>query len=258
MHRFFIPTEWIRYPLVHIQGETARQITRVLRLECGSVITILDDSSIERTVRLTLVECERVDGEIIAESNPNTEPKTKVSLYIVLTQRAKFEWILQKCTELGVATFIPLITSRSLVRETSGDSRKGERWQGIIREAAEQSGRASIPQILPVMPFTQALEHGIKDNDICLVAWEKETSRCLRNCLQPQSAESKAPCVAALVGPEGGLSETEARLAIEYGWIPISLGPRILRMETAAITLTALILHELGDLNPPSGVAAGS
>jgi 16S rRNA (uracil1498-N3)-methyltransferase len=257
MHRFFIPTEWIQPPLVRFQGETARQIERVLRLTSGTMIAILDGSPLERSVRLTLVEHDRVEGEIISETRATGEPLVHLSLYIGMTQRAKFEWILQKGTELGVSTFIPVITSRSLVRETAGEARKAERWESILREAAEQSGRARIPQILSAMQLALALEHGKKDHNLSLIAWEKETSISLKESLSCLD-RTKVSSVAVLIGPEGGFGDDEIHLALDKGWTSISLGRRILRMETAAITLTALILHELGELDPPDGAATDS
>jgi 16S rRNA (uracil1498-N3)-methyltransferase len=257
MNRFFIPTTWIQPPLVHFQGETAHQIARVLRLTPGTVVIVLDGSPLERTVRLLSVGKNRVEGEIIAEMPSTGEPHIRLTLYIAMTQRTKFEWILQKGTELGVSSFIPVITSRSLVRETAGESRKAERWEGILREAAEQCTRGCIPEIQPSMPFAQALVNGMEDNQLCLIAWEKESRRSLKNSLSNLNIE-KLVKVAALIGPEGGLTDEETHQAIEQGWLPISLGRRILRMETAALTLAALIMYELGDLNPPNGAEAGS
>ncbi|MBN2257320.1 MAG: 16S rRNA (uracil(1498)-N(3))-methyltransferase [Anaerolineaceae bacterium] len=257
MHRFFIPAACIQPPFVRLQGETARQIKLVLRLTPGTVITVLDGNPIERLVRLTLVERERVEGEIIAETEAFSEPQIRISLYIAMTQRMKFEWILQKGTELGVNSFIPVITSRSLVRETDSTTHKTERWEGILREAAEQSGRTSIPHLLPVMPLLQALEHGKQNCTICLAAWEKETNLGLKESLSSLNTTT-IPSVAVLIGPEGGLSDIEAHQAMAHDWKPISLGQRILRMETAALVITALVMYELGELKPPAGAAADS
>ena len=157
MNRFFIPPSWLKPPLVHFEGEIAHQIARVLRLSPGTMVTVLDGSTIERQVRLTGVDREHAEGEIISEMLSAGEPRHHLSLYIGLTQRAKFEWILQKGTELGVTTFVPVITSRSLVRETAGESRKAERWESILRESAEQCRRGRIPEIQAAIPLTRAL-----------------------------------------------------------------------------------------------------
>jgi 16S rRNA (uracil1498-N3)-methyltransferase len=257
MHRFFIPATWIHPPVVHIQGETARQIVRVLRLTPGTLVTVLDGNSLERTVRLRTVEKDLVEGEIIAERLISGEPQNKLSLYIAITQRAKLEWILQKGTELGVSTFIPVITSRSLVRETAGNGRKIDRWESILREAAEQCARGRVPEVVPAMPFDQALKDGKKRSELCLIAWEKETGISLKDSLSTLNNE-KPVTISALVGPEGGFSEEEAHQAVALGWQPVSLGQRILRMETAALAMTTLIMYEMGELNPQAGGATGS
>lgn len=257
MHRFFIPIEWIQPPLVRFQGATARQIVRVLRLTQGEIVTVLDGSGTEHSVHLMRVEHERVEGDIIASRPASGEPRTNLSLYVGMTQRAKFEWILQKGTELGVSAFIPVITSRSLVRETADDSNKVARWESILREAAEQSGRGKIPKLLPVVPFSKALIDGQKGNALCLIPWEKETKGDLKDCLSHLD-QNKPAAVAILIGPEGGFSDDETSQAIKNGWNPISLGLRILRMETAALVTTALVLYELGEFKPPTGAATGS
>jgi 16S rRNA (uracil1498-N3)-methyltransferase len=174
-----------------------------------------------------------------------------------MTQRAKFEWILQKGVELGVTSFIPVITDRSLVRETAGGVRKTERWEKILQEAAEQCARGRIPEMHPAVPFVQALKDGKKGNALCLIAWEKETGRSLKDSLS-RLDHARPTSVAAMIGPEGGFADEEAHLAIEQGWQPVSLGRRILRMETAALALTTLIMYELEELNPPTGAAPGS
>jgi 16S rRNA (uracil1498-N3)-methyltransferase len=257
MNRFFIPLGWIKPPQVHFESEIAHQIVRVLRLSPGSVVIVLDGSGIERQVRLTVVDRGHVEGEIVSEMLSLGEPRHHLSLYVGLTQRAKFEWILQKGTELGVTTFVPVVTSRSLVRETAGESRKAERWEGILREAAEQCGRGRIPELQAAVPLTRALVEGKKNHEVCLIAWEKEAAASLDECL-PKGSSDRPVTIAALIGPEGGFSDDEASQAIDQGWRPVSLGQRILRMETAAISLAALILYELGELKPPDDAEAGS
>ena len=257
MNRFFIPPSWIQPPQIHFEGETAHQIVRVLRLSPGSIVTVLDGSGIERQVRLINLDRGHVEGEIVSETLSLGEPRHHLSLYVGLTQRAKFEWILQKGTELGVTNFVPVVTDRSLVRETSGESRKAERWEGILREAAEQCGRGRIPEIQAAVPLTKALVEGLKNHQVCLIAWEKESAASLKECL-PTGPYVRPVTIAALIGPEGGFSDDEASQAIDQGWRPVSLGQRILRMETAATSLAALIMYELGELKPPGVAEAGS
>ncbi len=257
MHRFFIPTDWIHPLHVSFKGETARQIIRVLRLTTGDLVTVLDGSGSEHIVRLLQIEHEQVEGEIITTQPASGEPHTVISLYVSMTQRVKFEWILQKGTELGVSTFIPVITSRSLVREASGDTNKVARWERILREAAEQSGRGKVPQLLPILPLSQALIDGKKWNTLCLIPWEKEAKGDLKDSMSNLD-RGKQVSIAVLIGPEGGFTDDEASQAIKTGWIPISLGMRILRMETAALVAAALVFYELDDLKPPTGAEGDS
>lgn len=257
MHRFFVPVEWIQPPLVRFQKETAHQMVSVLRLNRGDIVIALDGNGFEMTVRLTLVDRERVDGEIIATHPTIGEARTYLSLYISMTQREKLEWILQKGTEMGVSAFIPVITTRSLVRETSGDPRKVIRWENILREASEQSGRGRVPKMRPILSYSNALSDGRTNHGLCLLPWEREIKNDLKDSLSTLPRDKPAK-VAILIGPEGGFSDDEAGQAIEKGWLPISLGARILRMETAALVTIALVFHELGDFKPITGAATGS
>jgi 16S rRNA (uracil1498-N3)-methyltransferase len=223
----------------------------------GDFVCALDGSGIEHTVCISQIDPAQVEGEIVNTQPAPGEPRADVSLYVSITQRAKFEWILQKGTELGISMFIPVITSRSLVRETRNDKNKIVRWESILREAAEQCGRGKIPKLSPVMTLTQALSDGKKRNALLLIPWEKETKGDLKDYLSTLN-RSQPAMVALLIGPEGGFTDSEAGQAFKSGWIPISLGVRILRMETAALVSAALVLYELGDLRPPIAVAEDS
>jgi 16S rRNA (uracil1498-N3)-methyltransferase len=161
-----------------------------------------------------------------------------------LTQREKFEWVLQKCTEIGAAAFTPVITSRSIVQDIRTTGQKTDRWQQILKEAAEQSGRARIPVLNPPVLFLQALEQ-LRGFDLGLVAYENEKGLSIRKALRGYQGGS----LGILIGPEGGLAEEESLRARQSGIQLVSLGVRTLRMETAAIVATTLILHQLKSLD---------
>ncbi len=167
-----------------------------------------------------------------------TEPSVSLTLFISLTQREKFEWVLQKCTEIGVGSFVPFISNRSLVQDTRLSTEKIGRWKRIIQEAAEQSGRGILPQLAPVTRFEPAVDSGANFS-VCLTAWEFERNFRLQDGLRGLARGSR---VALMIGPEGGFSEEEISLATDRGWQPITLGPRVLRMETAALVASALIM----------------
>jgi len=248
MHRFFIPPDWIQDQHVNFGGETAHQIRSVLRMRPGDQVTVLVGDGQERTVRLEQVSAPAVNGSVTESRASEGEPAISITLYQCLTQREKFEWILQKSTELGVAAVTPVVSSRSLVRKIDErDERKIQRWERILQEAAEQSRRGKVPRLHPTLSLDDALRQAIQSHELCLIPWEEESSQTLRQALQGKEAP-RPVSIAVFIGPEGGFSPEEIQQACQAGAHPVSLGPRILRVETAAITSLALILYELGEM----------
>ena len=207
----------------------------------------------EYRVRLTEVASDVCSGEIVAHTASKTEPITKLTLLLCLTQREKFEWILQKCTEIGVSVFVPVISSRSLVHSVKEVEGKLERWQRILSEAAEQSHRGIVPELRPVLRFEEAIKLPELSESCRLIPWEEEKGVGLRTALLEKPSNE----IALLIGPEGGFSEAEVLCAKSAGFTPVTLGPRILRMETAAMAAAALVLFERGDMEMRSDQAAG-
>lgn len=244
MNRFFVPPEAILAGVVTFPGDLSHQIVRVLRLTAGDKVAVLDNQGSEYQVEITSLDPKMVRGEVRERRQACGEPPVQLTLYLCLTQREKFEWVLQKCTETGVSDFVLVISSRSLVQEKGIAESKIERWQRIVREAAEQCGRGRLPGINPCLPIKDALEQAVLSNKRCLFAWEGETATGLSAVLQGlQEGEQ----VALLIGPEGGLSDDEARTAVELGWQTVSLGKRIFRMETAAVAASARIIAAYED-----------
>ncbi len=244
MNRFFLPPEALQADQVSFPGEVSRQIYRVLRLKPGDFVAVLDNLGNEYRVELTSVTAEGSRGVILEQKAAAGEPPVRLTLYLCLTQREKFEWILQKCTETGVAGFIPVISSRSLVRDPADVENKLGRWQRIVREAAEQSGRGRIPSVSAALLYEQALRHGIAACQAGLLAWEKEDQRGLSALLAELDGLER---IALLIGPEGGMSGEEVQMAVEHGWKTFSLGRRTLRMETAAVVASARLIAAVED-----------
>ncbi|HEV7666861.1 MAG TPA: RsmE family RNA methyltransferase, partial [Chloroflexota bacterium] len=167
-------------------------------------------------------------------------------------QRDKFEQVLQKLTEVGVAAVVPVLTARSVVREPP-DERRQTRWRAILREAAEQSGRGTIPQLTAAVPFADAIAQATAEG-VTLVGYEQERQQTLRTALTAVRPAQRARTVGIFVGPEGGYTPDEAAVAQRAGAHLITLGPRILRTETASPILAALVLYELGDLSSPHAI----
>ena len=244
MHRFFLLPECITEDQIRFPADISHQITRVLRLKSENQVTVLDNLGSEFLVNLVAINAKQCLGRIIQKKQVENELKTKLNLFIALTQREKFEFILQKCTEIGVDSITPIISIRSLVNSAANWTGKKERWDRILKEAAEQSGRGHIPVLLEPVDFKAAIN---SHSPVKLIAWEEEKQKNLKRILEGCAADQ----VALLIGPEGGFEEAEIEMAKEAGWLPFSLGKRILRMETAAIVASALILYELGELDLP-------
>jgi len=177
----------------------------------------------------------------VIEKRRADEPRVRLLMLLCLTQREKFEWMLQKCTEIGAAGFLPVISQRSLVQGKTDTLAKYERWQMILKEAAEQSGRGMIPQLLPPANLKEAVMSMRDEYPLRLIPWEDEKQNGIKAAL----CQVKPVKVALLIGPEGGFSAEEVQMATEAGFIRVTLGRRILRMETAALVSAALIFQEL-------------
>ncbi len=247
MHRFFVPRESLQDGRVLLTGRFAHQIRNVLRMEPGEHIIVLDNIGWEYTVVLTKVSRVEVMGEVVSRQQTQAEPQTQITLYQSLLAREKFELVLQKCTEVGVTHYVPMITQRCIVRRPEDITpNKLSRWQSIITEAAEQSGRGRIPQLKSSVSFSDAVS-GLIAFDRCFIG-ALQAGQNLRELLR--DGATSPINVALLVGPEGGFTEQEVALACSKGATAFSLGKRILRTETAAIVASAVILYELGEMAP--------
>lgn len=220
----------------------SHQLRNVLRLDHGSVITLLDGSGSAFPTRIEALDAGRATGLVLAKEPVRSEPGLQLTLYQCVLKRDRFEWVLQKGTELGVSRFVPVISRRTVVRTAARLLPKYERWRAIVREAAEQSRRGRLPVLANPLLWGEALDQG---SDLRLLVWEEAGD----NGPDLGSAVTNADEISLLLGPEGGIGMDEAAAATELGWLPVSLGPRILRAETAAVTATTIVMHlacELG------------
>lgn len=243
LHRFFVLPERIQDKEV-VLGEEAHQIRDVLRLKAGARIIVLDNEGWEYEAKLKVVGRSEVRGKVVEKREATGEPGVRITLYQSLLAREKFELVLQKCTEVGVAGFVPVITERSVVRDSGIKASRLGRWRRIIQEAAEQSHRGRLPELAAPVRFEDALE-GLDGFDMSLVASPEAKGKSLRECLR---GPGTAGTVALFVGPEGGFTENEVRQLCGGGAIAFSLGERILRTETAAVVASSVILYEMGEL----------
>ncbi|MBN1564474.1 MAG: 16S rRNA (uracil(1498)-N(3))-methyltransferase [Anaerolineae bacterium] len=237
MHRFFIPPEWIRGDTVFLQDATAHQLRNVLRMQPGARIIVLNNTGAEYEIELTVVEKAEVRGDVIAKRPAAGEPTAAITLYQCLLKKDNFEWVLQKCTEIGVSRFVPVISQRTVVQSVKDN--KIARWERIITEAAEQSGRGRVPDLTDPVEFAQAITEAAT-YDRALIPWEEASARTLRDVHLPGKKR-----IALFIGSEGGFEAREIAVAADAGAIPVTLGARILRAETAAVVASAITLHEV-------------
>jgi 16S rRNA (uracil1498-N3)-methyltransferase len=246
MHRFFVPAEWLKEEVVTIAGPLVHRLRNVLRIRPDDRVILLDNSGWEHEVEILKVTSQHIEGRVVHKSLAASEPRTKITLYQALLKLNKFEWVLQKNTELGIVGFVPMITERCIIGSLEDISKtKTERWWRILMEAAEQSGRGRLPTLRPAVMFSTACEDAARGG-LTLFPWEEEKERSLRSVLQ--ATERPPFSINLFVGPEGGFAPEEVDQAQRYGALPVTLGPRILRAETAGLVTAAAILHHLGDL----------
>jgi 16S rRNA (uracil1498-N3)-methyltransferase len=236
LHRFRVHGPISRGIRVELSENQRRQIRKVLRLVSDDRIIVFDGKGMESVARLELSGRSEVAAEVVEEPYPGTVPGVPViHLFLALIKGDRFDLAVQKATELGVSSITPIVTTRSVVRLSADRARSRlERWRTIAVEALEQSGRADDIEIREPLSFVEALEE-VSDG-ARLIAWEGERDRVLARVLDESMAS-----VALFVGPEGGFTEEEVALAIARGVQPVSLGPLILRAETAAIAVPGMI-----------------
>ena len=265
-HSFFVSPTAIQGRRADLGGQVAHQIRSVLRLRPGDRIDLLDGSGIMYVARILEISRSGVVAEVLESRRPATEPRVELELYQAMLKGPKMELVLQKGTEVGISRFVPVLSERCVSRPDPSDlHRRLERWRAIVREAAEQSGRALLPAVESVESFDEACR-AAREADLAMMAWEEERGAGIRGAIRERGlagdvppASSRSPSVgedvlgrrrrvALLVGPEGGFSPREADVARDSGIRVVSLGPRILRAETAALVASALVLYEVGDL----------
>lgn len=249
MHRFFLfDTPLQRGQSVEL-APIAKQLSNVLRAQPDDEITLLDGRGNASTARITALSKSYSAAQILDHYAVTTEPRTKLTLYQGALKADKFEWVLQKGTELGVSHFVPFVSIRTVVRPVNKVLRKYDRWRKIIQEAAEQSGRGLLPTLGDPLEFDAALgaATGMK-----FLPWEEravDPDASLGSLLRPANVGTADPIdLSLLIGSEGGLEEAEIDAARASGWQICSLGPRILRAETAALAAISVTMDRLGEM----------
>lgn len=246
MHKFFTPAHMFSDTHAKITGEDVKHIYKVLRVKPGEKVVVNNLESEEFLGEVEEVNKQEVSIKILEKLDVNNESNLKITLFQGMPKAAKMDLIVQKCVELGVSEIIPTITDRVDVK-LKGEFKKLDRLNKIALEACKQSKRTVIPQVLEPMDFKEVLEK-IDELDLMVIPYENATGYGIRAMVNSIETKDSIKNVGIMVGPEGGFEESEIEDLKEKGAHIVTLGPRILRTETAGFTCISLIQYELGDL----------
>ncbi len=238
MHRFFVEPPCAVGAVVALPAEEAQHAFRVLRLAPGEAIELIAEGR-GFAAELTCCDKQGAQARITAERS-SREPDVRVTLCMGLCKADKMELIIQKATELGVYAIQPLALSRCVMKVDKHDPRITDRWPRIAREAVKQCARTHTPRILPPATIAQLGALWAAQQAV-LVPWE-----CAKEGSLPRALAEKPTDIALVIGPEGGIAADEMAELSAFGGVPVTLGPRILRAETAAIAATAAIMALTG------------
>lgn len=245
MPRYFVETKQVKDDLIIIIGEDVNHIKNVLRKQQGDIIEICNKENRKAyKCEIMFIEESKISAKILEELEENIGNSIKVDIYQGLPKADKMELIIQKSVELGVNNIIPVAMKRCIVKiESKDEHKKIDRWQKIAESAAKQSGRNIIPEVKNIHKI-QDICNKVEEYDIILVAYENEKQNKLKYQLEKLRNNSQVE-IAVVIGPEGGLEETDVNLLQEAGAKVITLGNRILRTETVALNVLSIIMYEL-------------
>lgn len=242
-NRFYIKQTKPRSSIVLLYGEEHRHLSKVARIKPKEKVWLFDEGGTSYLAKVEQIEKDRTRLSILEERGKE-EPKTKITLAQSLIKSKKMDLILQKATELGLTTFIPVIGARSIVKIEEKIETRLERWQKISREATKQCGRSVIPTILPPQHLGKLVEERNEERKLFLC--EKRGTylkKILLQNLNSQQKDKQSFSVIVLTGPEGGWTEEEENLILRHGYEAVSLGKYILKSETATISSLSMISH---------------
>lgn len=246
MRKFFVDNENIKDDKIIITGQDVNHIKNVLRLSAQEKILICDKSSAKNYVsKIEKIENDLVECSAVEEVQGDSEGNVELHIFQGLPKADKMELIIQKGTELGISSFIPVKLSRCIVKLDGKDEiKKQDRWQKISEVAAKQSGRDIVPEVMHLKTLNETINM-IFEYDLFLVAFEEEKENTLKNELLKLKELKNEYKIACLVGPEGGLTKEEVLKLEENGAKVITLGNRILRTETVAMYIASTVMYEL-------------
>ncbi len=245
--RFYIEPGTLAADVVSIKGALAHRLTKVLRLHAGDEVRLFDGAGTDVVVRLDDVRERAITCTVLERVPGPLESPTAVHLYQSITKGERFEWLVEKATEIGVARVTPLVTARAVVK-TAAEGNRIDRWRRIAVEAAEQCGRSRVPDIDAPMSFAEAVQAA---PGIVLLPYESadHLAPSVATVLNDRIDELYASAaVSVLIGPEGGYEPEEVERATAAGAAIVTLGERVLRSETAGLVAVTLVMQACGQL----------
>lgn len=245
MHKFFVSNNLIDGDKAVIEGDDVKHIYKVLRLQVGDEIIINNLNGQEYLARIEDISKKEVQASIIEKIDISNESPIRIHLYQGLPKSTKMDLIAQKGTELGISSITPVITERVVVKN-EGEFKKVDRWQRIALEASKQSKRTLIPAINTPISF-EAMMEKMNSMDLIVVPYENAEGYGIKNMVKDLKIDSITD-IAIVIGPEGGFEEDEISKLKDMGAHIVTLGPRILRTESAGFVCTAILQYELGDV----------
>ena len=244
MRRFFVSPQSIDGRHVSLRGEIVHRLSRVLRMSRGDEVVLLDGLGTEYVVRLDELGRDTALGTVLRTYEDSNEPGVRITLCQGILKGEKLDWVLQKGTELGIAEFVPLICKRSVPRvSVEKGSRRMLRWSKVVAEAAEQCGRSRMPGLCLPTEFEAACRL-VDSSSLGLIPWEETRKPGVKEVLRRRPVSR----VYLFIGPEGGFQREEVEYAQSLGILPVSLGKRVFRAETAGLVTATAVLYEAGEL----------
>jgi len=243
--RFFVSSLEPIHATFALERDEAKHCSQVLRRQVGDQIILFDGAGNEATAEITAISGKHVDLSIL-ERRSTPAPAVSISLIQAIPKGANMEWIIEKAVELGVNAIFPVITERTVVRlEAKEPAKKMQKWQRVALEACKQCGQNWLPRIHAPAPFISTLD-SLPAHDLKIIAALQPDSRSLKSVLTEPRTKNQEPrtlCIA--IGPEGDFTPAEYEAARMHAFLPITLGPLVLRVETAALYAMAAAVHEL-------------
>jgi 16S rRNA (uracil1498-N3)-methyltransferase len=243
--RFLVPESELASRRLTLGGADAHHIRRVLRLHAGDSVRLFDGKGSEFEAVIQSCGPQRVDLKVLRRCDSRTESTLSLTVAQSLLKDRKMDRLVRQLTELGMHRWVPFVSERSVPRpDPARFSSRIQRWENIATHAAQQSGRTVLPAIETVAGFDDVLGRCPR-NDLSILFWENATTP-LAAAWPPEAPPPQR--VLVVIGPEGGLTNAEAQRASASGCVCVSLGPRILRAETSAVTACSLVQHRFGDM----------